>query len=73
MTIDQLKEFQDCTTVLHLTDGETLTARISFVDLEYDDIIVDILETSRPERYAERKSAYAVKARDIVSAERTRI
>jgi hypothetical protein len=44
--IAHLKEFEDCTVILRLTDGEVLKAKIAFVDLEYEDIIVDVLETS---------------------------
>ena len=44
--IAHLKEFEDCTVILPLTDGEVLKAKIAFVDLEYEDIIVDVLETS---------------------------
>ena len=51
MTIAELKPYQDKTVVLSLHDGERATAKITYVDAEYEDIIVDILHTSRPERY----------------------
>jgi hypothetical protein len=55
-----------------MTDGEILTAKIDFVDLEYEDIIVDVLKTSKPEQYkGPRNAAYTVRAADILSAEKT--
>jgi len=70
VTIDQLREFQDCTTVLRLGDGEALKARILFVDLEYEDIIVDVLETTKPKHYKDPNARYAVRASDVTSAEK---
>jgi hypothetical protein len=51
MTIAELKPFEDKTMILHLRDGERATAKIAFVDAEYEDIVVDILDTNRPEAY----------------------
>ena len=71
MTIAQLRGLQNCTVVLRLTDGEVLMSRINFVDLEYEDIVIDVLETNRPEQYkGPKNSAYAIKAEDIASIER---
>ena len=71
MTIAQLQEFQDIMAILRLTNGEVLKARIDFVDLEYEDIIVKVLETNMPEQYnGPENSAYAVKAADVISVER---
>ena len=49
MTISDLKSFQDCIVVLQLKDGERLRAKVQFVDAEYEDIILDVLETSQPD------------------------
>jgi len=71
VTIAQLQEFQDCTAIFRLTNGEVLKARIDFVDLEYEDIIVKVLETNMPEQYKGPKNAvYTVKATDVTSVER---
>jgi hypothetical protein len=71
VTIAQLRGLQNCTVVLRLTDGEVLMSRINFVDLEYEDIVIDVLETNRPEQYkGPKNSAYAIKAEDIASIER---
>ena len=71
MTIDDLREFQDCDVVLRLTNDEVLKAKIEFVDFEYKDIVVEVLETNRPEQYkGPKNSAYTVKAADILSVER---
>jgi hypothetical protein len=71
VTITQLQPYQDCRVVLRLNDGEGLTGEIKFVDLEYEDVVVDILETTCPERYAGSKNAvYVIKAADVLSVER---
>jgi len=71
VTIAQLRGLQKCTVVLRLTGGEVLMSRINFVDLEYEDIVIDVLETNRPEQYkGPKNSAYAIKAEDIASIER---
>ena len=71
VTIAQLQEFQDCEAILRLADGEVLKAKINFIDLEYEDIIVDVLKTSRPENYkGPKNSAYTIRATDVISAER---
>jgi hypothetical protein len=69
MTLDQLKQFLDKTVVLRMTDGERATVRVRLVDEEYADVIVDVLETSSPERYKDRSAAYAIAAPDVASAE----
>jgi hypothetical protein len=68
MTIDQLREYQDRVVILRRTDSEVLKARADFVDLEYEDLVVDILETDRPVQYRGPKNAvYTVRAADIAS------
>jgi hypothetical protein len=70
VTITELREFQDATVVLQLNDGEVLRAKIAFADIEYEDIILDILETNKPEHYKDPNSAYTVKASDVASVQR---
>jgi hypothetical protein len=67
MTSSELKDFQDREVILRLTDGETLRVLISFVDMEYEDVIVDIIETDRPGNYRTPGAAYTILASDIVS------
>ena len=67
MTIAELRPYQDKTVVLNLHDGETVSVKILFVDAEYEDIIVDIIHTSRPEHYKWPNCAYTIQAADIVS------
>jgi hypothetical protein len=68
MTIAELKQFQDKTVVLRLTDGEVSTVKVRFVDFEYEDIIVDVLETNRPDTYKDMAtSAYAIRAEHVAS------
>ncbi|HXO37858.1 MAG TPA: hypothetical protein VN872_04445 [Candidatus Acidoferrum sp.] len=68
MKISELKEFVDRTVTLRLTDSEVAKVFIRFTDEEYDDIIVDVLESTRSEPY-NPASAYTFAAADIVSAE----
>ena len=71
MTITQLQPFQGCKFVLRLNDGEVLTGEIKFVDVEYEDVVVDIPETTCPGRYkGPTSSVYAVKATDVASVEK---
>jgi hypothetical protein len=65
LRIDDLVPFA----ILSMSDGEVATVRVIFVDREYDDIVVDVMETSHPERYQNRSSAYTFAVRDILSAE----
>ena len=50
MTIAEPKPHEDKLVILNLRDGESITAKILFVNSEYDDIIVDIIDTNRPQR-----------------------
>jgi hypothetical protein len=64
MTIDELKPWQEKTVVLHLYDGEITTAKVDFVDAEYEDIIVSVLTSNRHyERPGEL--ALAIRAAEI--------
>jgi hypothetical protein len=67
VTIDELKPFQDCEVTLDLNDGEVLRAKVLFVDFEYEDIIVDVLDTNQPEHYKDPSACYTVDASSIVS------
>ena len=51
MMLSDLKQFLDKTVSLRITNGEIAKVKVRFVDDEYDDLIVDVLETSTPERY----------------------
>ena len=69
MKISELKELVDRTVTLRLTDGEFAKVFVCFADEEYNDIIVDILETTRPERYRDPSASYTIDASDIISVE----
>jgi hypothetical protein len=69
MTLNDLKPFLDKTVTLRMTDGEIAKVKVRMVDEEYDDLIVDVLETSSPERYRNHLAAYTFAATDIASAE----
>ena len=69
MVLNDLKQFLDKTVILRMTDGEVAKVKVDFIDEEYDDIIVDVLETSCPDRYRDTSAAYTFAAADIVSAE----
>jgi hypothetical protein len=64
MTTGDLKPWEDKTVVLHLYDGEITTAKVDFIDAEYEDVIVTVLASNRHyERAKER--AFAIRAADI--------
>jgi hypothetical protein len=69
MTLDDLKQFLDKTVTLHMTDGEVAKVKVGFVDEEHEDVVADVLETSRPEHYRDHSAVYTFAAADIVSAE----
>ena len=64
MTIDELRPWQDRMVVLYLHDGEITTAKIDFVDAEYDYIIVSVM-TSNREYVQPEKNAFTIRAADI--------
>jgi len=69
MTIAEIRPYQDKMVILTLLDGEITTAKIAFVDAEYEDIVVDVIRTNRPDSYRDSNSAYAIAAADLVSIE----
>jgi hypothetical protein len=54
-----------------MTNGETVKVRVRAIDEEYDNLIVDVLETSTPEHPLDRSAAYITAASHIESAELT--
>jgi hypothetical protein len=52
MEMDKLKPWEDKVAELRLADGEWMRAKVAFVYFEYQDVIVNILETNQPERYS---------------------
>jgi small nuclear ribonucleoprotein (snRNP)-like protein len=71
MTLSDLKQFLDKTVTLRMTNGETVKVRVRAIDEEYDNLIVDVLETSTPEHPLDRSAAYITAASHIESAELT--
>jgi len=69
MMLKDLKPLLDKTVTLRMTDGEVAKVRVCVVDDEYEDIIVDIVETSSPERYRAPRAVYTFAAMDIATAE----
>jgi hypothetical protein len=69
MLISELKQFLDKTVTLRMTNGEVAKVRVDFVDEEYEDIIVDVLETSQPDQYRDSPAAYTFAAADILTVE----
>ena len=68
MKISELKKFVDKTVTLRMTDGEVAKVRLCFADEEYNDIIVDVLESTRSQPY-DSANAYTFAAAEVVSAE----
>ena len=69
VTVSDLKRFLDATVTLRMTDGEVAKVKVHFIDAEDGDIIVDVLETSHPERYGDRSAAFSFASADIVSVD----
>ncbi|OAI56886.1 hypothetical protein AYO50_02255 [Acidobacteria bacterium SCGC AG-212-P17] len=68
MKIADLKLYVDKTITLRMTDGEVAKVRVGWISEEYDDIIVDVLESTRSQPY-DPGCAYTFAAADIVSTE----
>jgi hypothetical protein len=68
MKIFDLNQFVDQTVTLRMTDGELAKVRVRLISEEDNDIIVDVLESTRSQPY-NPACAYAFAAADIISAE----
>ncbi|HEY4679490.1 MAG TPA: hypothetical protein VIJ01_20175 [Candidatus Angelobacter sp.] len=68
MKLSDLKQFVDKTVTLRMVDGEVAKVFVCFADEEYDDIIVNVLESTRSQPY-DPACAYTIAAADIVSAQ----
>ena len=68
MKIADLKPYVNKTITLRMTDGEIAKVRMYFADEECDDIIVDVLESTRSQPY-DPASSYTFAAADISSVE----
>jgi small nuclear ribonucleoprotein (snRNP)-like protein len=62
-----VKEFQDKTVVMELESGEVLTAKILMVDVEYEDVVVDVIRTNRPELNLKSDAVYAIALAQMIT------
>jgi hypothetical protein len=73
MTLSELKLFEDRRCQLTCIDGEVIRAKIAFVDTEYEDVIVDIESTTRPDKWPHghptSECAYTLPLSEIQSVE----
>jgi hypothetical protein len=69
MTLQELKQFDGKVVLLRLADGEILKGKLNWYDWEYDDVLVDVLETNQPEHYCDPKAIYTVECGIIESVE----
>ena len=65
MTIEDLEPFLDSAVTLRMTKGEVAKVKVLFVDEEYADIIVYVLETSQSNQYTDLSGALTFAAADI--------
>jgi len=68
--IGEVRNLQNKTVVLQLTDGEMAIVKVNSVDIQYEDIMVDVLETNMPGAYPQfrQDSCFTIRAADILSA-----
>jgi len=69
MTFLEVRAFQDRVADLMLVNGEIMKVSILRVDSQYEDILVDIIDTNQPERYLHSKATYAIRISDLISIE----
>jgi small nuclear ribonucleoprotein (snRNP)-like protein len=69
--IELLKDSIDHTVVLRCTDGEVIVAEIHSVSEEDQDIIYDVVSSSRPDEYrgTGEKAAYLIPMSEVSSVE----
>ena len=68
MTTCELKAFHNRTVNITFHDGEVATARLTCPSEDCEEVMVDILGTNRPERYAQLHTcSYIVPASELVS------
>lgn len=70
MQIGEVRNLENKTVVLKLTDGELAIVKVNSVDVQYEDIMVDVLETNMPGAYPQirQDSCFTIRAEDILSA-----
>ena len=69
ITISELRPYEDKTVRLRLLDGEVSTVKVNFIDPEYEDLIVDVIDTNRPNTYKDLNSAYTIAISEIAAVE----
>ncbi len=68
MRMDDLKQFEDKTVILDLTNGGTAKVKVTLVDEESGDVIGAVVESSSPEDYRGACAMHTFNAGEIVSA-----
>jgi len=70
LQINEVRNLQNKTVMLQLTDGEMAIVKVNSVDLEYEDIMVDVLETNLPGAFPQTRpdNCFTIRAADILSA-----
>ena len=60
--MSDLKAFKDREVTLRLHGGEILKAMARWIDTEHKHIVVDVIETNRPEMYKNPAASYTIPA-----------
>lgn len=71
MTVEELTPYQNKSVLLHLKNGEIARAKVVFVFAEYEYMVVDIVNTNRPDKYTAgiSSAAYVIQASDLAAVE----
>ncbi len=67
MTACELRAFDNKTVRITFLDGEIATARLTCSSEDCEDVMVDIVATDRPDRYAHHNCSYVVPASELLS------
>jgi hypothetical protein len=72
MTVAELTPYQNKSVILRLNDGEIAKAKVVFVFTEYEDMVVDIITTNRPDKYTRgiSNAAYVIQASDSLPSKK---
>ncbi len=67
MTACELQAFDNKTVLITFLDGEIATARLTCSSEDCEEVMVDIVATNRPDRYAHHNCSYIVPASELLS------
>jgi hypothetical protein len=60
VNVSEVKAYQHREVILRLDDGDVIRAKLAHVDEEYQDVVVEVVESTQPEHYQTPGALYAI-------------